>query len=244
MVEYSKERVEEIMTAKEMELNVVPHIGPAEAVKLGMLVVGDGAQIHETVEFVSVAGGERIYIGPEATVKAHAVLHSGCRLGEKVVISHGAVLEANCEIGTETFIGHNCVLRPGTRIGVQCKVGHLTVFEGESEIGDRTVIQAQCNITKGVFIGNDVFIASMFAGANDPVMAHRRRHILKYFFDPYAIGDGVRIAMGVTLLAGVRLGRNCLIGAGAVVTKDVECAAIMIGVPARKVGEVKKEEWL
>ena len=210
------------------------------------MIVGDNCEIHESVVFPSNSHIDRIYIGQNAKVLSGAVIYPGCMLSHNVSIGHGTVLEEECLIGRDTFIGHNVVMRPRTEIGERCIIGHGTVFEGQSVIGDNVLIHAQNHITRGVRIGDNVFIAPLFVGANDPVMAHARRDLFKEeeFYQPYVIEDGVRIGVAVTLLPGVRLGKNAIIAAGAVITKDVPENAVMMGVPARQVSECKPEERL
>ena len=149
-----------------------------------------------------------------------------------------------CEIGEGTFIGHGCTLRPKTRIRERCLIGHGCVFEGTADIGDDVLIHAQCHITAGIKIGRGTFIGPLFVGANDLYMAHMRRDIIKDWYAPWAIEPFVRIAIGVCLLPGVTIKRNALIGAGAVVTKDVPENAIVVGVPARQVGDTPERERL
>jgi acetyltransferase-like isoleucine patch superfamily enzyme len=163
--------------------------------------------------------------------------------GRDVRLGSYVVIENDCAIGDSTIIGNHVVMRPNTRIGSNCVIGHLTVFEGESTIGDNCLIHAQCHITKGVVIEDEVFIAPLFVGANDPKMQHRRAHILGDFEpEPYRIKRGARIAIGVKVLPGVTIGENSLVGVGAVVTKDVPDFAVVRGVPAQIVGEVPEEE--
>lgn len=175
---------------------------------------------------------EMVFYSIDETAKKH----ESARIGNYVTI------EAGCVIGEDSFIGHNCVLRPETIIGKRVIIGHLTVFEGETSIGDDVLIHAQCHITKGVVIENDVFIAPLFVGANDPWMAHRRRHIKTYTQKAYRINRAARIGVGVCILPGVTIGENAVIGTGAVVTKDVPDGEMWLGVPARFVKKVPKEE--
>jgi acetyltransferase-like isoleucine patch superfamily enzyme len=72
----------------------------------------------------------------------------------------------------------------------------------------------------------------MFVGANDPSMCHGRE-CLEFAIKGYHIEDGARIAIGVTVLPDITIGKNAFIGAGAVVTKDIPDNAIAIGVPAK-----------
>lgn len=169
-------------------------------------------------------------------------IHATVLMGKNVRVGMGTIIEANCTIGENTFIGHNCILRSGTIIGKDCVIGHLTVFEGDCQIGKETLIHAQCHITKGACIEDKVFIAPFFVGANTPRIVHGRKYPLS--LDPYVIKRGARIAVGVTVLPGVIIGEDSMVGAGSVVTKDVEPRTIVYGNPARVKGKVPKEELL
>lgn len=216
-----------------------------EAVDRGWLQIGDGISIAENVTFLQPSSSnKKIKLGDNVSVDFGCVIHEGVSIKSGARINSNVRIERDCKIGENTFIGHGCVLRPNTIIGDNCTIGHLTVFEGDSNIGDDTLIHAQCHITKGVTIGKKVFIAPLFVGANDPMMCHARRHIISYEQTPYIIEDGVRIAIGVSILPGVRIGKNAMIGAHALVTRDVPPNAIMRGVPARVAGEVDKRERL
>jgi acetyltransferase-like isoleucine patch superfamily enzyme len=209
----------------------------------GFLTCGENVVIHESVHF-DISDDLRIVgIGNKSRVKAFSVIHGGCSIGDNVRISPGVEIYPDCEIGNGSFIGHSCTLRPGTKIGNDCVIGHSTVFEGGSTIGDKSLIHAQCHITRGVKIGKGVFIAPFFVGANDRRMAHLRRDVLEDWFDPYTIGDYVRIGIGVTILPGVRIGNNAVIGAGALILKDVRPNSIVVGRNSQmEVGQVVEEE--
>lgn len=217
-------------------------VDAVEAEDRGWLILGDEVCIAEDVSFIPGDLKYRTRISTGSTIDFGSIIYNGTSIGEYSRISSNVRIEAGCRIGSHTFIGHGCVLRPGTHIGDNCTIGHLTVFEGDSEIKDGTLIHAQCHITKGVTIGERVFIAPLFVGANDPRMCHARRHCIDYKETPYVIGDGARIAVGVTLLPGVRIGHNAMVGAHALVTKDVPDNAIVRGVPAVVVGTVPEEE--
>jgi len=154
-------------------------------------------------------------------------------------------IEPGCSIGKESFIGNGCVLRKGTSIGDNTLIGHLTVFEGGGTyVGNNCLIHSQCHITRQIIIEDFVFIAPMFVGANDPVMCHGRRDICKWTERPYRICRGARIAINVTVLPGITIGANSVIGAGAVVTKNIPPCTKWRGVPAVQYGEVPEKEWL
>jgi len=164
------------------------------------------------------------------------------KIGRGTRIEPTAVIQEDCEIGEDCFIGHYVVMRPGTKIGNRTVIGHLTVFEGECSVGDDCLIHAQCHITKGATIGDKVFIAPGFIGANDPDMLHQRRHLKEFVPKGYTIKRGARIAIGVLVLPGVTIGENAVVGAGAIVTKNVPPFAVVYGAPGRVRGLVNEEE--
>lgn len=196
-------------------------------------IIEDNVVLHNNVE-----------IGNGSHIMSGCVIYSGCKIGDNTRIGHHAILEEDCDIGNDTFIGHGTVLRPRTKIGSDCLIGHLTVFEGDCSVGDRSLIHAQCHITNGVIIEEDVFMAPLFVGANDKRMSHRRRDIIPFIKEPFIIKRGARIAIGVSVLPGVTIGENSIVGVGAVVTKDVEENTIVMGVPARVKGKVPKDQRL
>jgi len=182
-----------------------------------------------------------VHIGVGVTIEPFTIIKKGTVIEDGARISSCVRIEEHCFIGENTFIGHGVVMRPGTLICHDCIVGHLTVFEGGSKINYGTLIHAQCHITKGVTIGKNVFIAPMFVGANDEKMCHKRE-CLDFKPNGFTIGDGARIAIGVNVLPGISIGSNTMLGAGAVVTKDIPDNTIAWGAPAKVRGEVRKDE--
>jgi acetyltransferase-like isoleucine patch superfamily enzyme len=156
------------------------------------------------------------------------------KIGDDVSIGNCCTISENVIIGDRVKIGNNVVVRSGVRIGDDTVIGHGTVFEGDAVIGEDTLIHAQCHITKGATIGDRVFIAPLFVGANDPICMRRKfmKGQPKFEPTPYIIGDGVRIGIGVILLPGVKIGHDAQIAAGSIVTKDVSPKTLVMGVPA------------
>lgn len=169
------------------------------------------------------------------------MIHESVKVGKNTKISDTAVIEENCVIGDNCFIGHYVIMRPNTKIGNNTMVGHLTVFEGDCEVGNKCLIHAQCHITKGAVIEDQVFIAPGFVGCNDNDMLHERRHIKEFVPNGYKIGRAVRIGAGVLVLPGITIGENAVIGVGAIVTKNVAPFTVVFGMPSRVRAIVKKE---
>jgi acetyltransferase-like isoleucine patch superfamily enzyme len=151
-------------------------------------------------------------------------------IGDNVVIEAGAlVLEAgSIHIGSNVYIGHYAILR-GYR-------------GGELKIGNDTWIGQLCYINSagGVDIGSRVGIGPAVKimssehaeeGRNIPVL------LCDLEFARVRIEDDCDIGMGAIVLPGVTVGRGSIVGAGAVVTRDVEPYTVVVGVPARKIRE-------
>ena len=170
------------------------------------------------------------------------IVSEDAKIGKGTIIKHGAIIEEDCIIGRNCFIGYYAVLRKGTEIGDHSVFGTLSVSEGHNKIGSKTTIHTQCHITQTVEIGDCVFIAPFFCGANTKNIVHGRKFELKK--EGYRIKFGARIAIGVFVLPDITIGREAFIGVGSLVTKDIPDFAIAFGSPARVVGEVPKNERL
>jgi len=186
--------------------------------------------------------GENVSIGDDVTIFPHAYIGENTKIGDGSIIQFGAFIEHDCSIGSHTRIGTNAVLRKETNIGDNSIFGSLSASEGKNWIGNNVLIHSQCHVTTGIIIEDWVFIAPEFVGANDPQILHGRRNIQKFTPIGPHIKFGSRIAVNVTLLPGVVIGRECLIGASSLVTKDVPDFSIAYGVPA-KVGKTVEDKW-
>lgn len=166
----------------------------------------------------------------------------GAKIGEGTIVHAGAVIEDDCVIGRNCRIGYHAVLRQGTKIGDYSVFGTLSASEGWNEIGSHVTIHSQCHITEDVKIEDWVFLAPLFCGANTMRIVHGRDYPLVK--KGYTIKSGARIAIGVNVLPDITIGRDALIGVGAIVTRDIPDYAIAFGSPAKVVGEVPLEERL
>ena len=171
----------------------------------------------------------------------NSVIHPSVKIADTARVGNFVTIEEGCVIGEGCFIGNNCVLRPFTYIGNRTVVGHGTVFEGSCRIGEDCLIHAQVHITRGVIIEDKVFIAPMTCLANDKHMAHMRGNWIP---QPPIIRRGARIGIGCSILPGVEIGANSVIGAGAVIAKNVPEGKMVLGVPGKIIGDVPRGEWV
>lgn len=195
---------------------------------------------------ISAYVGRNVILGDNVVLGHNVVLGEGdiaedIVIGDNVRIRSGSVIYGGTRIGAGSQIGNNAVIRERTVIGVDTYIGSLTAIEGDTVIGDHVGIHTQVHITKFCTIGDYTFIAPLFVGANDNAMSHRRtdhgKNLIGFTTDKY-----VRIAVGVTVLPGIHFGEGCVVGAGAVVTRDVPEYKIVVGVPAKIAGDASREK--
>lgn len=152
------------------------------------------------------------------------------------VAHESAVIDAPCEIGAGTRIWHFSHVLAGSVIGRNCVIGQNVVVGPAVAIGNGCKIQNNVSIYKGVTLEDDVFCgpSCVFTNVLNP-RAHVER---KDEFKPTLVRKGATVGANATIVCGVTLGAYCLVGAGAVVTRDVPAFALVLGAPARRVGWV------
>lgn len=147
-----------------------------------------------------------------------------------------AIVEDGALIGDDTKIWHFAHVRRGAVIGRGCNIGKDVYVDIEAKMGDRVKVQNFVSIYKGVEIGNDVFVGPSVTFTNDP---YPRAEIWdESRLKGTRIGNGASIGANATIICGIGLGDYCMVGAGAVVTKDVAPHELVYGNPARHAGWV------
>lgn len=134
------------------------------------------------------------------------------KIGEYVVIDPSA------EVGANSVIWHHCRILADVKIGRNVSIGGGSEIGRGSVIGDDTRISTQCFLPSNSIVGKGCFFGPGARCADD---AHPRANNPHYEAKPPFVEDGASIGMGAVLLPGVRIGLGALIGAGAIVTRDV-----------------------
>ncbi len=143
---------------------------------------------------------------------------------------HPQALVETTDIGEGTRVWAFAHILPGARIGADCNICDHTFIENDVVIGDRVTIKCGVQVWDGIRIDNDVFIGPNATFTNDPT-PRSGRHLDQY---PVThIREGASIAANATILPGVSIGQHSMVGAGAVVTRDVPPHAVVMGNPAR-----------
>ena len=158
---------------------------------------------------------------------------------------HPAAIVESDAIGAGTRIWAFAHVMAGARIGANCNFGDHTFVESGASIGNNVTIKNNVCVWLGITIEDDVFIGPNVALTNGrgprsagmPEVQARNQRTENWLL-PTVVERGASIGANATILPGVRLGRYSMVGAGAVVTRDVPPFALVIGSPARIVGNV------
>lgn len=216
-------------------------------VKIGDDVeIGRNVVIHKNVR---IGGGtiieDNTILGYHRLTRVYkkAVSLNKTEIGENVLIRPNNVIYTGCQIGHNSTLSHNIIMRELSVIGHNTSLGCLIKCEGYMTIGNFCSIHAMNLLSSFMTIEDYVFIGPCTTTINDFRMYYKREAIKGEVKGP-TIKFGARIASSVTIMPGVVVGREAVVGAGAVVTKDVPDFKIVYGVPARIVADVPEEEKL
>ncbi len=148
-------------------------------------------------------------------------------------VHESSYVDDGVEIGADTRIWHFCHVMTGSRIGRSCRIGQNVVIGPRASVGDNVKIQNNVSIYEGVTLEDDVFCgpSMVFTNVLTPRSAFPRNSAED--FAPTRVRRGASIGANATVVCGVTIGRHALVGAGAVVTKDVPDHAVVYGNPAR-----------
>jgi len=151
-------------------------------------------------------------------------------------IHESAFVDDGATIGAGTKVWHFCHVNKGAVIGEQCSLGQNVVVMNDVRIGNNVKVQNNVSIYDAVEIEDDVFCGPSMVFTN--VMNPRSHVPRKDEYRKTFVRRGASIGANATIVCGVTLGEYCFIGAGAVVTDDVPAYALVVGVPARRIGWV------
>lgn len=150
-----------------------------------------------------------------------------------------AVVDDGAEIGEGSRIWHFCHVSAGSRIGKGCVLGQNVFVAPKVVLGNGVKVQNNVSLYEGVNCEDDVFLGPSMVFTN--VMNPRSFIERKTEFRQTLVKKGATIGANATIICGVTIGEYALIGAGAVVTKDVPAYALVVGNPAKIIGRVDKE---
>jgi len=164
-----------------------------------------------------------VEIGDNCVIGANAVIYMGVKIGQHSMVGDTARIREGCEIGDYSLVAMGVTISFNVRIGNRVRIMDNSVIAGNSLIED------------GVFIGPRV------GTSNDRKMSGRPGQGTDWTEGGPTIRKAAAIGQGATILSGLEVGENSMVGAGAVVTKDVQPWTLVMGVPARLIRHLSDE---
>ena len=140
-------------------------------------------------------------------------------------------------IGENTNIWQFCVVLKNAKIGNNCNINANVLIENNVTIGDNVTVKSGVQIWDGITIEDNVFIGPNVTFTND-FLPRSKQYPTEFL--KTAIQKGASIGANSTIVGGITIGEYAMIGAGSVVTKDVEVQALWYGNPAKHKGYVCK----
>lgn len=152
----------------------------------------------------------------EYFVHESSIVDDGVKIGRGSKIWHFSHVLGQCELGENVIVGQNVMIGPDVIVGSGCKIqNNVSLYKG-------------VRLEEGVFCGP----SCVFTNVKNPrAMIERKEEFLET-----PVGKWATIGANSTIVCGVKIGAYAMIGAGAVVTKDVPAHAVMVGNPARQIG--------
>ena len=149
-----------------------------------------------------------------------------------------AVIDNNCVIGEGTKIWHFSHVMSNSKIGKKCNIGQNVVVSPQVILGSNVKVQNNVSIYTGVVCEDDVFLgpSMVFTNVINPRSALNRKNQYKQTL----VKKGASIGANATVVCGNEIGKYALVGAGAVVTKEIKDYALVVGNPAKQIGWVSE----
>lgn len=160
------------------------------------------------------------------------------KIAEGVFVHETAVVDDGAEIGSGTKVWHFAHVLSRTKVGQNCSIGQNVMIGPDVTVGNGCKLQNNVAVYKGVTLGDDVFCGPSMVFTN--VLTPRAHVERKDEFAPTHIGKGATLGANCTIVCGHDVGAYAMIGAGAVVTRDVPAHALVVGNPARQIGWVSE----
>lgn len=183
---------------------------PADAIVGAFVILGEPPRGKNPGELET-------HFGVRAVIRSHTVIYAGNRIGDDFQTGHGVLVREENEIGNNVSIGSHTIVEHHVKIADNVRL-HSNVF-----VPEYSILEEGCWLGPNVVVTNARYPRSRTVHDN-----LRGAHIKR----------NAKIGANVTLLPGVTIGENALIGAGAVVTHDVPANAVVIGNPARVIKNI------
>jgi acetyltransferase-like isoleucine patch superfamily enzyme len=184
--------------------------------------LGNNAQVDDFVVLGRPARGREpgevpLEIGDDAVLRSHTVVYAGTRIGHRFQAGHGTTIRE------ETTIGDACSIGTGSIVEFQVVMGNGVRLHSGVFVPEHSILEDECWLGPRVVLTNAKF---------------PRSTQVKERLQGVRICKRAKLGANSTILPGVVVGEDALVGAGSVVTRDVAPGAVVLGNPARKVSEV------
>lgn len=146
-------------------------------------------------------------------------------------VHKSSVIDDNVQIGDNTKIWHFSHILSEVKIGKNCSIGQNVVIGPKVSVGSRCKIQNNVSLYEGLIVEDDVFLGPSCVFTN--VVNPRAFVVRKEEFKKTVLERGCSIGANSTIICGVKIGKYAMVGAGAVVTRDVKPYSVVIGNPAK-----------
>ena len=188
-----------------------------------------------------------VFLGPDTQIGEYVVLgvpprnHSPgdleTRIGDRAVIRSHTVIYADNTIGNDFQTGHGVMIRESNQIGDNVSVGSHSVIEHHVLIEDKVRIHSNAFIPEFTILKSECWIGPnvVLTNARYPRSPHAKEELQGAHIESQA-----KIGANATVLPGVRIGARALVGAGSVVVRDVPPNKVVVGNPARVIGDISE----
>ena len=156
----------------------------------------------------------------------------------KYHVHESAIVDDGAKIGSDTRVWHFVHVCSGAQIGAGCSLGQNVFVGNKVTIGKNVKIQNNVSVYDNVHIEDDVFCgpSMVFTNVYNPRSFIER----KTEYRDTLVKKGATLGANCTIVCGVTIGEYSLVGAGAVINKNVPAFALMVGVPAKQIGWISK----
>lgn len=210
--------------------------------------ISPGAKIGNNVKI-----GDNSSIYDNVIIKENSIIANDCIIGEPLtgyysdalyenpetiinedsLIRSHTIIYANCVIGKGFSTGHRVTIRENSKIGAYCKIGTGSDLQGNLVIGDYCWLHSNVHVGQNTELGNFIFVYPNVVFTNDPYPPSN-------LCNGPSVDDYTQIATSCVILPGIEIGKHAFIGAGSVVTKNVNNFQLFVGNPAKFVKDVRE----